>query len=290
MTRTERFALEAAYRALMAKSRRLASQLSRAAIRDIDAQVAAIGRDLRKLSMGSDVLSEARAQVIMGRVRKGLARVEATWIATATTTQARIIGGILAEHKLVHLEAARVVGLNGKGIAMKLNVVPSIVRPRALKALKAGKGTLASIVKGHVGTAEQGFAAYLEDATGARTSAEALRGMQQLLRGELPFGLSGDVKRDVRPAASLDWRVEQTISTQSFAAYRETNAEGLKAAPVQMVAEWLISDRHEVPDECDDLAAADVGYGPGMYPPEEWPDAPHPNCQCGQGDIQIVEA
>ncbi len=37
---------------------------------------------------------------------------------------------------------------------------------------------------------------------------------------------------------------------------------------------------------CDDLAEADDhGFGPGFYPPEEFPIAPHPNCACGAGAV-----
>lgn len=289
MTRAERRALEAAYRSLMAQSRLLAARASRDAIRTIDGLVLAAGRDFRRITTSDNLLSYVKAKQMMDRVRRSLARIEAEWIATAQTTQATIISGILAQHSLVHLEASRVVGLNGKGIALKLKVVPKIVKPRAVKALRSGKATTAAAIRDHMTRVEQGFAAYLQEVTGVKSSAEALRGMQQLLNGRLPFGLSGDVKSEVRAAASLGWKSEQMTVTESFATYRETNAEGLKVAPVTMVAQWLLSDRHEVPDECDDLASADMGYGPGMYPPEDWPDAPHPNCQCGQGDVQIVE-
>jgi hypothetical protein len=34
---------------------------------------------------------------------------------------------------------------------------------------------------------------------------------------------------------------------------------------------------------CDVLAESDFyGYGPGMYPPDKWPLAPHPFCACSQ--------
>lgn len=37
---------------------------------------------------------------------------------------------------------------------------------------------------------------------------------------------------------------------------------------------------------CDLLAETDAyGYGPGMYPPDKWPVAPHPHCACSAGEV-----
>lgn len=45
--------------------------------------------------------------------------------------------------------------------------------------------------------------------------------------------------------------------------------------------QWHNSESHPEPDECDELAEADdFGLGPGMYPPEEVPEKPHPQCLC----------
>lgn len=67
-------------------------------------------------------------------------------------------------------------------------------------------------------------------------------------------------------------------------ALRETNRLALIESPVIEAVKWVTSGRHQVRDRCDDLAEDDQhGHGPGMYPPEEWPLAPHPFCACYQG-------
>lgn len=69
---------------------------------------------------------------------------------------------------------------------------------------------------------------------------------------------------------------------------RAANTASMIEGGIIAAAKWQRSGRHaglpSTPCECDELAETDsYGYGPGMYPPEHWPDAPHPFCACYQG-------
>jgi hypothetical protein len=78
---------------------------------------------------------------------------------------------------------------------------------------------------------------------------------------------------------------------------REANAQALMSSNAVAAAQWTVSGIHDglpsSPDECDYLATADLyDFGPGMYPPEAWPFAPHPYCGCYQGgrlEVRAVE-
>lgn len=56
-------------------------------------------------------------------------------------------------------------------------------------------------------------------------------------------------------------------------ALREGNLEAWRAAGVVTEVEWILSDLHDEPDECDDLAGQ-------TFPLDAVPDLPHPRCEC----------
>jgi hypothetical protein len=67
-------------------------------------------------------------------------------------------------------------------------------------------------------------------------------------------------------------------------ALREANTQSLHASPIIEAARWQRSGRHAHLDHCDALALLDLhGYGPGFFPHDAWPLAPHPHCACTQG-------
>jgi hypothetical protein len=44
---------------------------------------------------------------------------------------------------------------------------------------------------------------------------------------------------------------------------------------------WTLAPDHPDHDACDEVAEADVGYGPGVYLPDDVPDYPrHARCRC----------
>lgn len=69
--------------------------------------------------------------------------------------------------------------------------------------------------------------------------------------------------------------------TEMNNAYRQTAASTYAASPFVEGVAWVVSGSHPDDDDCDALADSDdFGLGPGVYPPDEVPDAPHPNCFC----------
>jgi len=285
MTEAERAALDRAYTALMKRVRALSARTSTAAIRSIDASLASLRATLGGIATSGSVLDIGKANELINTLNKGLSRVAATWTAEAQGATRSIVAQIVSEARVVHFRAAAVADLETGGIALDLSTVPTVVRA-AVPFLR--DSALADNIAGHADEITDAIRDYIKGATGVSTSAEAARGIDRLLRGKLPVDLGGVSLSDAKLAASLPWKVERSLVTTSFETYRQATAASLKAAPLDLVAHWDLSPRHVVEDDCDDVANADVGYGPGWYPPEEWPAAPHPNCQCGQGDIRTV--
>jgi hypothetical protein len=290
LTRAEVRALEASYRALMTRVRALSARLSRASVLEVQTATRAVARDWARLSASKAPLTAAQATAMRARVTAGLAKIERTWLTASVRAKTGIMQGIVDEHRTVHLRTARVLEVgNTKGISLKLSLAPKAAQRSVARALAQGTQSPARLIKLQVARMQTGFTTYLKNATAREaSSAEALAGMQRLIKGDLPFNIPGALRSEIRGAASIASKPEQMLITENFALYRELNNESLKGAPVTMIAQWLLADRHDVPDECDDLATDDVGYGEGWYPPEEWPDTPHPWCQCGQGDVQLV--
>lgn len=103
------------------------------------------------------------------------------------------------------------------------------------------------------------------------------------------YGVGPDEAKAVRTLFGDTRRIAISETNNSF---REANAVSLASSPVIRAVAWQLSGRHDAvessPDECDVLAEADAyGLGPGFFPPELWPQAPHPYCACYQGAVEI---
>lgn len=90
---------------------------------------------------------------------------------------------------------------------------------------------------------------------------------------------SGALKRVVHDARRI--AVSETNNT-----LRATNTVSMGASGIVAAMQWQRSGAHETRDECDDYAEQDLyGFGAGFYPPDQFPDAPHPWCGCYQGEV-----
>jgi hypothetical protein len=105
--------------------------------------------------------------------------------------------------------------------------------------------------------------------------------------GAVPWEAYGLEPGELREVRTLFYDARRIQVSEMSNALREANTEGLRQSPVVLAAKWEVSGRHDLegdPDECSVLHTADYyGMGPGMYPPDKWPLAPHPHCQCHQG-------
>jgi hypothetical protein len=107
--------------------------------------------------------------------------------------------------------------------------------------------------------------------------------LKAMLRGEPPALAQYALNPiQVTGLKALGSRLNGVAITETFNAMRVGNASAMSMSPIVLAARWHLSETHPKADECDVLAMQDVGYGPGMYTPEDWPDAPHPYCGCFQ--------
>lgn len=284
MTNAERRAAERAYNAVLARVRRLAAGRSRSAIASVDKALREIGRRLK--ATGSGELTTREAASMIARISEALDTFEAHWALETRAATSAILKGIVVEHRKVNIEVARVLGLKDGGVALRIGRVP-IQTERLLRAMRKGR-TVRSVTSGHVEEVNRAMAEYLRNAVGKMPSDDAMRGIQRLLRGELPVDLGGMRKADVRIGASLPAKTERLIVTESFEGYRQAQAKALAGGVARMVAKWETAGDDVVCPICTAILNDDVGYGPGWYPPDEWPANPHPWCRCGQGEIKVL--
>lgn len=106
--------------------------------------------------------------------------------------------------------------------------------------------------------------------------------------GQINYARLGVAPADVAPLRSLLYDARRIAVSEVNNSLREANAVAMVESPLVSAAQWQLSGRHHDPDECDVLADTDFyGLGPGFYPPDAFPAAPHPHCGCYQGSVQI---
>lgn len=93
-----------------------------------------------------------------------------------------------------------------------------------------------------------------------------------------------DVPGGVRYAAM---RLARTEINNSFHAI---SVNQINEAPWMAGMEWNLSGSHPKADECDQLANEDrFDMGPGVFPPNEVPRKPHPQCFCYVTPVTVDE-
>lgn len=100
-------------------------------------------------------------------------------------------------------------------------------------------------------------------------------------------GLDKVVKKYVTERAA--WRANVIARHETVNAFRQSYLAQTKNKPGVVAFKWNLSTRHAVHgkgggtphDECDLYAVQNAhGMGPGVYPKDQVPDAPHPMCLC----------
>lgn len=133
-------------------------------------------------------------------------------------------------------------------------------------------------------------------ASGNRRMETALRKLPRTFGGSLDkvrlgakdFSRYGIDRRDTRSLRTLLYDSRRIVRSETMNTMRETNAVALNDSPVVEAGRWQTSGNHPEEDECDELARADAfGLGPGFYPPDQWPFAPHPHCGCYQAGVKL---
>lgn len=88
----------------------------------------------------------------------------------------------------------------------------------------------------------------------------------------------------LKAARELLFRARRIVIHETNQAHQAASLVASAESPVVALVKWTLSGRHaglpSSPDVCDVVAAADVGYGPGLYRPEVAPSLLHPFCLC----------
>lgn len=287
MTHHEQQEAARQFTALMKRVRAASARASKAGIRKVDAALADAAARFASSAAGTSVLTSSDASRLLKTLAKALAEVETAWVTAAHVAQDTILDTIVSEHKVVNFRVASVVQVGKGGVAVRLNTVPSVTK-KLMNKVRKGQ-TIDGLVADHMSDAEAAMASYIESAVGEMPSVNAVRGIRRLLGGDLPFDLGGMTKQELRVGASIPWKAERVIVTESFEGYRQGNADALSKGVVIMVAHWETAGDTIVCPVCLKISKTDVGHGKGWYPATTWPKNPHPHCRCGQGEIRVLD-
>lgn len=109
---------------------------------------------------------------------------------------------------------------------------------------------------------------------GARTLSKQYPNMMARMAGRIPGNLNYEALRLAR--------------TELASAYLDAAKESYRDNPAVRAGKWLLSNTHPIPDVCDEYATADYyGLGSGVFPIDELPSLPHPNCLCCTAPVTI---
>lgn len=283
---------EAALRVMLRHLRRRAGKISQAEIRKYEAAIRALARQLT--ARGTTPITKARAQSLGRAMDHILTEVDAVLQQVAARSIKTISTEITTQYQTVHARLYHAQGLPSGGVVQRFEVVPQRTLKR-LATLGGRRFSLPRVVTKNVDMARTSVETYIRAATGKVPDEVAVRSILRLLDGKLPVDLPGLGLKETQltGAKGLLHRGRRILATESFNTMREATAEGSARSPIIIVGHWGLSDGHadlpSSPDECDDIATADVGYGPGWYLPEHWPKAPHPHCACPQDDTRVLD-
>lgn len=94
------------------------------------------------------------------------------------------------------------------------------------------------------------------------------------------FPISAPYKGRI-PAGSVDYNAMRIARTELINNYRWSKIEATKGKDFVIGWVWSLSNAHPMPDVCDDWAAHDEGFGPGVYTDDRAiMGLGHPHCLC----------
>lgn len=278
---------EIALRSMLLYLRRRAGQISQTEIRRYEVAIRTIARQLSAGTPGT--LTRSRARALARAMEAILREIEQTLQQTAEKAITSISHEITNRYQTVHAQLFRAQGLPTGGVVQRFDVVPERTL-RRLASLGGRTLSLPQVVSRNINLAQQSVETYIRAATGKVPDQVAVRSILRLLDGKLPVDLPdlGLEAKELTGAKGLVHRGRRIVATESFNTLRVGTSEAGALSPIIHVARWTLSPEHSVVDECDDLATADSGHGPGWYLPEDWPEAPHPHCKCHQSDVRAI--
>jgi hypothetical protein len=251
-------------------ARQIALAAGKATLAGIDDDLIAATIQIGRLGT-SGVLTPASAQKLLAQITESLSDI------TSGVTQRVQAGTYAATNAVATTQAA---ALTSVGVQVSLGRFNADAFAQVAQIRR--DIPLQSLVNRHIGDALEDVRSIVNAgvASGA-SSAEVAKNIAQIIRNK-----GGDIAAPGLATVQSD--AERIARSEIMNALRAANRLALSRGGIVLAVAWQTSGNHVGPDECDDLAQADVGYGPGFYPPNQFPDAPHPNCACYAGAVQLL--
>jgi len=87
---------------------------------------------------------------------------------------------------------------------------------------------------------------------------------------------------------NVSFDAARLLRTERTLAFREANVMVAKANPGNKGIKWILSGSERTCSICQSLASTDsYGLGAGVFPPDQVPVAPHPQCMCDTYEVVI---
>lgn len=273
------------YLAALRAARNRGHALSRSAVQQV---IVSLREALRDLPVGSDKPLERAAARAMRSQILGVVRELENVAVNGTRSAVRVaVKDIIGMHARVN---ARILSRFDVDTAQLLDRYKAL-NVRGLAAISSrtrNAATFRTLVHRHMTDAAPDLDRLLQRAVAQGVSVRNVaRDVESLLKGEHPSLRAYGMRiNDLSGLRTVESDARRIALTEVNNAAREANALAMRESPIVAAMKWQTSGNHGDPDECDDLANADeYGYGPGFYPPDKWPTAPHPNCACYAGDV-----
>lgn len=260
----------------------------------------AIGRDaiakinlslresLTRLDLDSDnPLTQLRAQRLRGQILAMIQRLEEVTIGATRNSVRLTVKEIVGIHQRANARLLeQYLGSSADLTARFDNISVRVLNAIGSRARNAA--TFQTIVRRHMQEAVPEVDRLLMSSISQGVSSRKLaKDLEAVMKGDFPslqdYGMR---KGELAGLRTISYDARMIAISETNNAMRESNVIALQQSPVVIGATWQLSGAHGAEDECDDLARAnDYGLGPGVYPMNEFPVAPHPHCGCYQGDV-----
>jgi hypothetical protein len=231
----------------------------------------------------------ARAASMRSQVLETLQRVEVQARSSIITHRDKTVEEVVKAHRSTVASIASGEGISMASVAGQFSEVPA----RTLAVLAArgrNAANFRTLVNRHMQEAAGSLDALIHGGIGTGQSARSLaKDIASLIVGEsIKAGQYGLDQTSVSGLKTIWYDARRIAVSEINNAYRESNHQSLVQSEVVEAVQWQLSGRHHIYDECDEIAeGSSEGYDPGFYTLEEWPEAPHPFCMCGQGAVQL---
>jgi predicted ABC-type ATPase len=244
------------------------------------------------LSRTLDPVSRARGEALRKQVLGVIRELEDR----VTATTARGVGLAARDVAAIHAEVAsdlyrRELGRRKLPAPVARAFAQIDARAAAVLAASERAKTFRTLVTRNIRDAAPALDTLVTSAVARGVSTRTLtRDIANLLATAEGADLStyGLADGDVSGLRTLFADSRRIAVTETLNSLRRSQTDALTATGMVAAVKWQLSGAHPDYDECDVLAESDLyDLGIGYYPPDAFPDAPHPHCGCTQGDVQM---